>query len=79
MRRRRKNIFYYQTQNGSEVDFITAGGYDDDNLIRVCHDMQHIETIDREKRALIKGIMEPAITSSFFETSLLKSETSKLN
>jgi len=57
LRRRKIHTAYYKTKTGHEIDFITfANG--NEQLIQVCYNMGHMETAEREKRALLKGMNE---------------------
>ena len=62
LRRRGIPIFYYKTARGYEVDFLIKDR-DQWNLIQVCHDLAHIDTYSREKRALISGLKELKINA----------------
>ncbi len=55
----RKGILtsYYKTQTGQEIDFITSMNRQK-QLIQVCYNMDHQETAEREKRAILKGMAE---------------------
>jgi len=57
LRRRGFHIFYYKTASGHEVDFLLQDN-GEWKLIQVCHDLSHIETFTREKKALISGLRE---------------------
>jgi len=57
LRRRGFHIFYYKTARGHEVDFLLQDN-GEWKLIQVCHDLSHIETFTREKKALISGLRE---------------------
>jgi predicted AAA+ superfamily ATPase len=59
-RRKGHQVFYYKSKAGTEVDFcIYKKG--DITLIQVCHDLSHIETVNREKRALVAAMKETGI------------------
>ena len=62
VRRRGYHVFYHKTATGNEVDFLLQdkGEW---KLIQVCHDLSHIETFAREKKALIAGLREMGIQS----------------
>jgi len=62
LRRRGFHVFYYKTATGHEVDFLLQdkGEW---KLIQVCHDVSHIETFSREKKALIAGMREMGLRS----------------
>ena len=44
------------------------------HLIQVCHDLSNIETVNREKRALLSGIKELGMSSGMILTSEEKKE-----
>jgi len=52
-----RNLFYYQTRNGREVDFLLedASGKE---LLQVCYDLSSSETKSRETKALIEAAGE---------------------
>lgn len=52
LRRLKKNIFYYQTQSGYEIDFVAESQDGKKELIQVVWDMSNTETRNREERAL---------------------------
>jgi hypothetical protein len=57
LRRKGHQVFYYKSKTGAEVDFcIYKKG--EIALIQVCHDLSHIETVNREKRALVAAMKE---------------------
>jgi predicted AAA+ superfamily ATPase len=57
LRRKGHQVFYYKSKTGTEVDFcIYKKG--EIALIQVCHDLSHIETVNREKRALVAAMKE---------------------
>ncbi len=57
LRRLKINTAYYKTKTGREIDFITSEN-GNEQLIQVCYDINHLETAEREKRALLKGMDE---------------------
>jgi predicted AAA+ superfamily ATPase len=67
LRRRGFHVFYHKTVAGHEVDFLIKddGGW---KLIQVCHDLSHIETFTREKKALISGLRELNLRSGIIVT-----------
>lgn len=73
LRRRGEKVFYHQTAKGDEVDFYKAGGKDRE-LIQVCYDMQQLETANREKKALVKGMNELGLDSGLVLTMEEKRE-----
>ncbi len=52
LRRQGKNIFYYHTSEGYEIDFIVEGERGSYEMIQVVWDMNDPKTLEREKRAL---------------------------
>lgn len=47
-----RTLFYYQTRNRKEVDFILKKGYKVEQIIQVCFDLEHLDTRKREESAL---------------------------
>lgn len=62
VRRRGFHVFYHKTATGHEVDFLLKNN-GEWKLIQVCHDLSHIETFAREKKALISGLREMGLRS----------------
>jgi predicted AAA+ superfamily ATPase len=61
LRRKGHQVFYYKSKAGTEVDFcIHKKG--EIALIQVCQDPSHIETFNREKRALVAAMKETGIS-----------------
>lgn len=52
LRRQGKKIFYYQTSDGHEIDFITQDKQGKYEIIQVVWEMKETSTIEREKKAL---------------------------
>jgi len=52
LRRHNKKIYFYNTSDGCEVDFVTVNQEGDRELIQVCWDMSDTKTFEREKHAL---------------------------
>lgn len=52
LRRQGKKIFYYTTQDGYEIDFVTVDKNGERELIQVTWDMSDAKTSEREQRAL---------------------------
>jgi uncharacterized protein len=52
LRRQAKDIFYYNTKKGYEVDFVTIAKNGERELIQVAWDMDNPQTAEREQRAL---------------------------
>lgn len=53
-----QNVFYYQTKNKREVDFILKQGVKITKLIQVCYKLDDIEVKEREVKALIEASRE---------------------
>ncbi len=58
LRRRNKEIYYYKTEKGLEVDFITRGGRKDVELFQACSDMSQPAARSRELKALEAAMKE---------------------
>lgn len=56
--RRRKEVYYYKTKNGYEVDFCTKDGLVVTNLIQVCFNLEDNETKKREIKSLVNASKE---------------------
>jgi hypothetical protein len=52
LRRQGKNIFYYNTKDGYEIDFVTVDKSGEREIIQVTWDMTDTKTSERERRAL---------------------------
>jgi hypothetical protein len=52
LRRQGKKIFYYQTSDGYEIDFITQDNENNHEIIQVVWEANDITTFERENRAL---------------------------
>jgi len=52
LRRQGKDIFYYNTKDGYEIDFVTVDKSGERELIQVTWDMSDPKTAEREQRAL---------------------------
>jgi len=55
------DLFYYQTKNQFEVDFLLRRGHQNEELIQVCHSLSSSTTVERELRALGKASSELAV------------------
>jgi len=73
LRRKGYPVWYYKTKGGYEVDFLYKKG-GEKHLIQVCHDLSNIETVNREKRALLSGMRELEISTGMILTSEEKKE-----
>jgi len=75
LRRQGKDIFYYRTKDGYEIDFVTVDKMGERELIQVTWDMSDPKTADREQRALDQaerelGIKGRIITSRDYSVRL---------
>lgn len=61
LRRQGKDIFYYKTHDGYEIDFVTVDKNGDREMIQVTWDMNDPETAEREERALLQAQNELGI------------------
>jgi len=53
LKRRNKEVYYYQTKEGYEVDFLIKDLHGIKELIQVCYEVSNEETLKREIRALL--------------------------
>lgn len=51
-------LFYYQTRNSREIDFLVRKGHQIEQLIQVCYDIEELKASKRETRALIEAAKE---------------------
>ena len=58
LRRQGKKIFYYQTAEGYEIDFITQDCQGKFEMIQVVWDARDALTLEREQRALLQAEKE---------------------
>lgn len=67
LKRRSREIYYYRTKTGAEVDFLVR---DETGvrLIQVCYDLANIETANREKKALAQGMKELGLKTGLILT-----------
>ena len=61
LRRQGKEIFYYKTKKGYEVDFVAVAKDGERELIQVTWDMTDPKTAEREQRALSQAEQELGI------------------
>lgn len=61
LRRQNKEIFYYNTKDGYEIDFVTVDKSGERELIQVTWDMNDPKTAEREQRALAQAEKELGI------------------
>ncbi len=67
LKRKGLPVYYYKTQGGLEVDFLLVEN-GSNKLIQVCYDMLHIDTYNREKKALVAGIRELGLSTGLILT-----------
>jgi hypothetical protein len=53
LRRRNKDIYYWKSKNGKEVDFLIRHGYGIETAIQVCYNIDDPKTKEREISALL--------------------------
>lgn len=53
-----RDVFYYKTKNGNEVNFVLRDGIKIKDLIQVCYDIDDFKTKERELKGLIKASEE---------------------
>ncbi len=58
LRRQNKEIYFYHTTDGYEIDFVTKDKLGHRELIQVCWDVSDKTTLEREKRALAQAEKE---------------------
>lgn len=68
LKRRGKEIFYYKTQSGKEVDFICREGRTVTDLIQVAKELRVEKTKARELKALFKAMEEAGATDGTIVT-----------
>ncbi len=61
LKRQKKDVFYYNTKDGFEIDFIAQTNKGEKEAIQVVWDMSDTKTHDREKRALVYAEKELGI------------------
>ncbi len=62
LRRQNKKIYFYNTQEGYEIDFVTVSPEGHRELIQVVWDIEDPKTKDREERALVQAEQELGIS-----------------
>ena len=77
LKRRGKELFYYKTANGLEVDFIGKTGLAITDLIQVSRDLRDEKTKNREVRALIKAMDETGVENGLIVTQEEEGEIKK--
>ncbi|BCL61774.1 ATPase [Desulfomarina profundi] len=68
LRRISRNIFYYKTNSGREVDFIVQQQDNSRMLIQVCESMSNPKTYKREVKALKEAMYEQNLTTGTIVT-----------
>lgn len=68
LRRRGKELFYYRTGNGHEVDFICREGRKITDLIQVAKELRDEKTKSRELRALFRAMDETGLQNGTIVT-----------
>ena len=68
LKRRGKELFYYRTGNGHEVDFICREGRKVTDLIQVAKELRDEKTKSRELKALFKAMDEAGLKNSTIVT-----------
>lgn len=63
-----RNIFYYKTEKGSEIDFVIEEKGRVTSLIQVCATLEEKETRERETKALFEAMDELKIKSAIIIT-----------
>jgi uncharacterized protein len=63
LRRTQKEIYYYKTKNGKEVDFLIISPNNTIGLYQVCYNLVDEKTFEREASALQQAMAETAVTS----------------
>lgn len=58
LRRQGRKIYYYTTQNGYEIDFVTIDKTGEKELIQVSWSMDDPKTAEREERGLVQAVQE---------------------
>ncbi len=69
LRRQGKKVFYYQTTDGYEVDFVTQDIQGRYEMIQVVWDTSDPKTLDREQRALAQAEKELGISGRLLDYS----------
>ncbi|MCX7725933.1 MAG: DUF4143 domain-containing protein [Chitinispirillaceae bacterium] len=55
---RELNFYFWKNQQNEEVDFVIKKGHKISSLVQVCYNITNIDTLEREKRALLKASKE---------------------
>jgi predicted AAA+ superfamily ATPase len=68
LRRKGKSVSYFKSKRGYEIDFL-VDRHSEKEIIQVCHDLSHIDTFNREKRAIQEGIKELGLETGLILTT----------
>jgi hypothetical protein len=68
LKRRGKELFYYKTKNGNEVDFICREGRTVTDLIQVAKELRAEKTKNRELKAVFKAMDEVGVSNGTIVT-----------
>jgi hypothetical protein len=68
LKRRGKELFFYKTKSGNEVDFICREGRTVTDLIQVATELQAEKTKKRELKGLFKAMEETGVTKGTIVT-----------
>ncbi|MBN2536416.1 MAG: ATP-binding protein [Spirochaetales bacterium] len=68
LKRNQRDIYYYMTETGKEVDFLIKEGINDFSLIQVCTDPGDEKTKQREVSALVESCCELNINNGLIIT-----------
>ena len=67
LKRQGKEVFYYKTKSGYEVDFVVTSKNEKPKLIQVAWDINDPETLEREERALRDAEKELGISGEIID------------
>jgi len=67
LRREKKNIFYYQTSDGYEIDFVAQDKQGNFELFQVVWDASDPKTLEREQRALDQAKKELGVSGELID------------
>ncbi|MCE5294916.1 MAG: ATP-binding protein [Chlamydiales bacterium] len=67
LKRQGKEVFYYKTKSGYEVDFVVTSKNEKPKLIQVAWDISDPETLEREQRALSDAEKELGISGEIID------------
>lgn len=82
IRNSRNQIFYYKTDSGFEIDFVTIDRGDVKRIIQVCENLADPATRDREIRSIVQAMGELGLRESTIitrnERDILKSGNTRI-